>query len=229
MAGALNEIRRAFSPGLENGLDARYTLWDRGALFRFQERERAILSLLDRHGFRPLESLKFLDVGCGAGGMLRDLLKYGARAGNLVGVDLDHEQIARARDLAPHLDYRVVDASDLPLEDGSVDLALAFSLFSSITDPTRRKPVALEIARVLRPGGALLWYDFWINPMNRDVEALGLDEVRRLFGREPIEARRITLAPPLARLLAPRSWLACELLGRIPLFCTHWLALVRTR
>jgi SAM-dependent methyltransferase len=227
VARALDEIRRAVAPSRGYGLDDRYTLWDRGALFRHQQLERAMLSILDRHGFNPLAEVRALDVGCGEGGLLRDLIHYGATPGNLVGVDLLPERIARARQAAPHLDFRVADGAELPLDDGSVDLALAFTLFSSIPTPAQRQAVAREIMRVLSPEGAVLWYDFWTNPVNREVHPLGLDDVRHVFGREPVEARRVTLAPPVARLLAPRSWLACELAGRIPLLCTHWLALVR--
>jgi hypothetical protein len=34
-------------------------------------------------------------------------------------------------------------------------------------------------------------------------------EIHRLFPRCHIQLRRITLAPPLVRLLAPYTWLAC--------------------
>jgi ubiquinone/menaquinone biosynthesis C-methylase UbiE len=205
----------------------RYTLWDEAALFRYQQRERAILRVLDRHRVRPLDDVRVLDVGCGDGGTLLDFLRYGARAENLAGVDLLEARIARAKRLAPHLDYRVADAAGLPFGDDAFDLALAFTLFTSVTSPVARSRVAAEIMRVVRPGGAVLWYDFWINPTNPNVEALGLDEVRRLFGREPAEARRVTLAPPIARRLARRSWLTCDLLAKIPLLRAHWLALVR--
>jgi SAM-dependent methyltransferase len=207
--------------------DPRYTLWDEAALFRYQERERAILRLLDRQGVSPLDEVRLLDVGCGAGGTLRDFLAYGARPENVAGVDVLEARVSRAKRLAPHLDYRVADAAALPFGNDAFDLALAFTLFSSITDPTTRTRIAAEILRVVRPGGGILWYDFWINPTNPNVEALGLREVGRLFGREPVEARRVTLAPPVARLLAPRSWLACQLLATLPLLRTHWLALVK--
>jgi ubiquinone/menaquinone biosynthesis C-methylase UbiE len=216
------------SSGLRSlDVDLRYTLWDDGALFRYHERERAILKLLGRRGFTPLDDVRVLDVGCGDGGTLRDFLDYGASPENLAGIDLADARIDRARRLAPHLDYRVADAAALPFEDQSFDLALAFTLFTSITSAAMRERVAAEIRRVLRPGGGVLWYDFWINPVNPDVNALGLDEVRRLFGGEPVEARRVSLAPPLARLLASRSWLACQLLAQVPLLRTHWLALAR--
>jgi hypothetical protein len=54
-------------------------------------------------------------------------------------------------------------------------------------------------------------------------------EVQRLFPGCRIELRRITLAPPLVRLLAPYSWLACYVLGQIPWLCTHYLSAIRKR
>jgi ubiquinone/menaquinone biosynthesis C-methylase UbiE len=223
----LEKIKDAYSRRNAVRDQQRYSLWEEGALFRYQERQRATLKLLARNGFSRLEGVKILDVGCGHGGTLRDFVSYGARPENLAGIDLLEERIECARRLSPHFDLKVANAAELPFPDGSFDLAVTFTLFSSIKDPELRKAVADEIVRVLRRGGALLWYDFWTNPLNPDVEPLGLDEVRRLFGRNPAAARRETLAPPVARLLASRSWIACELLAKVPLLRTHWLALVR--
>jgi hypothetical protein len=52
-------------------------------------------------------------------------------------------------------------------------------------------------------------------------------EIHRLFPGCRIELRRITLAPPLVRVLAPYSWLSCYLLERIPWLCTHYLGVIR--
>jgi ubiquinone/menaquinone biosynthesis C-methylase UbiE len=156
------------------------------------------------------------------------LLDFGARPKNLFGVDLLHDQIEEARTLGPHLHFDVADARSLPFEDGAFDLVLAFTLFSSIQTREIRQVAADEMRRVLRPGGEALVYDFrvagWTNP---DTRAIGLKELRELFRNSEVEARRLTLAPPIARMLAPRSWLACELLGQVPLLRTHWLAMVR--
>lgn len=127
----------------------------------------------------------------------------------------------------PWVDFRTADAAELPTSDESFDLVLAFTLFTSIPDASKRAAVAREVQRVLRPRGALLWYDFWVNPLNPDTQALGPADIKRLFGYEPVESRRVTLAPPIVRAIAPRSWIACELLGRLPFLRTHWLALVR--
>lgn len=209
------------------GLDARYAYWLPANLFIYQERERVLLGLLRRYGLLPLGERRILDVGCGDGAVLRDFLRYGAKPDNLTGVDLLEDRIKVARRLSPHLHFQVADARALPFADGSFDLALTFTLFSSLKDADLRKQIASEIQRVLRPGAVILWYDFWINPFNRDVQPLGMREVRRLFPGCMIEARRVTLAPPLVRSLASRSWLACELLTTVPLLRTHWLALVR--
>jgi SAM-dependent methyltransferase len=221
----LERIREAYSRRVRD--PQRYSLWEQGSLFRYQERQRATLRLLDRNGFRPLDELKILDVGCGNGGTLRDFVTFGASPENLAGVDLLEDRIESARRLSPRFDLRVANAAALPFADRSFDLALTFTMFSSIRDHELRQAVADEIVRVVRPGGAVLWYDFWTNPFNPDVEPLGLDEVRRLFGREPADARRETLTPPVARLLASRSWVACHLLAKLPLLRTHWLVLVR--
>ena len=75
--------------------------------------------------------------------------------------------------------------------------------------------------RVLRPGGVMLWYDYHVdNPRNADVR--GVTEARdaRAVSRCRLDLRRVTLAPPLARALAPHSRLACQLLEAIPFLRT---------
>jgi SAM-dependent methyltransferase len=213
--------------GRRVGLEGLYSFWEPSYLYLHQERERAILRLLGRHGFRPLDDVNVLEVGCGSGTILREFLRFGVQPENAMGVDIDSEAIARARRRAPGVDLRVGDATRLPSPDGSFDLVLAFTLFTSIPDARERAAVATEVRRVLRPDGAVLWYDYWVNPINPETEALGLSEIRRLFGCDPLEARRVTLAAPLARALAPRSWIAASLVSKVPLLRSHWLAVVR--
>jgi hypothetical protein len=47
-----------------------------------------------------------------------------------------------------------------------------------------------------------------------------------LFRGFALDARRVTLIPPLARALAARSWMLCELLETIPLLRTHELVVL---
>jgi hypothetical protein len=92
-------------------------------------------------------------------------------------------------------------------------------------DEGMRRGVATEMARVLAPGGAIISYDFFVpSPKNRFVRPLRRRELSSLFPGFHVSARRITLAPPLARALAPRAWLLAEALEAIRVLDTHLLA-----
>lgn len=46
---------------------------------------------------------------------------------------------------------------------------------------------------------------------------------------EGVDLRRVSLAPPIARALARWSWLACELLEKLPFLRTRYLAAIVKR
>ena len=74
--------------------------------------------------------------------------------------------------------------------------------------------LAAELARVLAPGGAIVWYDmFRDNPRNKNVTGIGRSRIRELFPSLQVHTRSITLAPPLARFVVPRSkTIACHVI-----------------
>ncbi len=199
--------------------------------FQIQERERQALRLLDRHGFMPLSGKRILEVGSGSGHWLRDLVAWGADPENVFGVELLPATAARSRRLcAPGVTIACGSAADLDFETESFDLVLQSTMFTSILDPEMRQRIAEEMQRVVRPGGLILWNDFFLrNPRNRDVRPVGKREIHQLFPGCDIELNRVGLAPPLARALAPRSYLACYLLARIRPICTHYLGAFRKR
>ena len=208
--------------------DDRFRSWHPGNLIATQERERVLFDLLRKHGYLPLANTQILDAGCGPGKFLIGLIEFGAEPERLCGIDLRKDKIEIARGLGPHLDFRVADAAELPFEDGSFDLVFAWTMFSSVGDPARRLRVAEELRRVIRPSGAVLSYDFWVSsPSNPWNLAISRRELRRLFPGWQADARRVTLLPPLARALAPRSWRLASLLGQLPFLRTHWLALLK--
>ena len=209
--------------------DSRYSWFSPGHLFVVQERERRVLDLLARSGCLPISTKKILEVGCGTGYWLREFLKWGARPENVVGVDLLASRVAEARRLCPSaLSLVCGSASALGFPNASFDLVLQSTVFTSILDPEVRGRVAAEMLRVLKPNGLILWYDFHVdNPHNRDVKGVRKREVFRLFSGCEVRLRRITLAPPIARLLAPHSRLRLPWLEKIPWLCTHYLGVVR--
>jgi SAM-dependent methyltransferase len=209
-------------------LRGRYTFFNCGHLFLIQERERALLALLGRMGFEELHELDLLDVGCGAGGWLGDLLRYGASAPRLHGCDLLPNQLSHARRrLPPAVTLACADGGNLPYPSERFDLVSQFTVFTSILDDGLRQRVAAEMWRVLRVGGGVLWYDFRFQRRNPAVRAIHPREVRALFPQGTFTQRRVTLAPPITRRLASRSWFGCEVLAHVSWLCTHDLILIR--
>lgn len=205
----------------------RYSPLDPSNLYLLQRLEAAIIALLRDEGIRSLAGLRILDIGCGSGFWLRRFASYGAATAGLAGIDLHEAAIDEGRSLAPGIDLRTGDAAALPWADGSFDIVTQFTVFSSVLDAKRRQAMAAEMRRVLAPGGIVVWYDMTLNPTNRDVTGLGRNDVRALFPGARIRFRKETLAPPLGRLVAPRSALAARLLEAVPLLRTHLLAAIQ--
>src|SRR5580693_5329935 len=102
-----------------------------------------------------------LDVGCGAGG---PALRIAAITGcSVVGIDV-HEQavttassLAAERGLAELVEFRSADATGpLPFSDASFDAITCIDAINHFSDRPR---VIAEWARLLKPGGHLLFTD----------------------------------------------------------------------
>jgi SAM-dependent methyltransferase len=197
--------------------------------FLVQEREREVLSLLDRHGFLPLSGTRILEIGCGTGKWLRDLIAWGAEPENVYGVELLPASAARARRLtAQGATIECASATELKFPPDSFDLVIQATVFSSVLDMAMRRRMAAEMLRVLRPNGLILWYDLLMpNPWNPNTRPVGKREIQHLFPGCRHELRRVSLAAPIVRRLAPRSWLGCYLMSQIPALRTHYIGAFR--
>jgi SAM-dependent methyltransferase len=96
----------------------------------------------------PPPGRRTLDLGCGEGRLARDLKALGH---DIVAVDLSPTMVAAAREADPGLKVHVADAADLPFEDASFDLVVAFM---SLQDMDEVDGAIAEAARVLEPGGS---------------------------------------------------------------------------
>jgi SAM-dependent methyltransferase len=201
--------------------------WQPAAWFMLDGRNRTAAVMLHRAGVFPVTGAQCLEVGFGSLGWLSELIGWGVREPDLHGIELNPTRAGKARQILPVADLRVGDAVKLPWNDRSFQLVIASTLFTSILDQSVRQLVADEIVRVLKPGGALLWYDFaYDNPANAHVKGIGRAEVRRLFPALRGKIKSVTLAPPLTRLLAPRAWSFATLLESIPILRTHLMAVL---
>jgi ubiquinone/menaquinone biosynthesis C-methylase UbiE len=221
-------IREAYERRRSGSL---YSRFNRAYLFMVQEREQYFLEFLACCGFTQINDKKILEIGCGNGDLLRDFIKWGARPENLVGVELIGERVKEAIQLSPKdLTIHKGNGANLQFPDQMFDLVLQSTAFTSVLDPNTKQRMAAEICRVVKQNGVILWYDYHMNnPKNLDVQGIKLREIRTLFPNCNIHVRRITLAPPIARRVAPYSWLFCYLLSQIPWLCSHYIGLIRKK
>ena len=222
---------RAVYGRLEND-DPRYSWFNPAYQFMVQQRERRLLDLLAvlcQREFAELQNKTILEVGCGTGQWLRDFVKWGAKPENVTGIDLLVDRLAKARRLCPPaVRIQCASGAHLPFLDETFDLVFQSTVFTSILNSDLKRRVAAEMVRVVKRQGLILWYDYHVNnPRNPDVRGVKRREIYELFQNCQIDLERITLLPPLARALAPYSYLACYLLEKLPLLCTHYLGAIR--
>ncbi|WIT09960.1 class I SAM-dependent methyltransferase [Paucibacter sediminis] len=205
----------------------RYSLLRPEVWQMLQERQRALWRQLAARPGAP-QDWCLTEVGCGAGGNLLEMLRLGLAPEHLSGIELLPERYQAARQVLPaavHL--HLGDASQAPLQDASQDLVLQSTVFSSILSDAVQRQLAEAMWRWLKPGGAVLWYDFIVdNPRNPDVRGVPLRRLRALFPAGRLRVQRVTLAPPLARAVCRLHPAAYTLFNVIPWLRTHVLAVI---
>ena len=194
-----------------------------------QERQRTMLRLFQQLGINDVSQLQLTEVGCGTGGNLLELLRLGFAPERLTGIELLPERHALARHVLPAAtQVWLGDAMQAPVAAQSQDIVLQATVFSSLLDDHFQAQLANKMWHCLRPGGAVLWYDFTINnPSNADVRGVPLKRVRELFPHARIQSHRITLAPPLARAVCRVHPSLYSLFNLLPLLRTHLLAWIQ--
>jgi SAM-dependent methyltransferase len=124
--------------------------------FWFRGRRKIFFALLDRLLASRLQSareennsLEILEIGCGAGNLLRRLSRYG----NTKGLELSRDLAAlcQERSKRPTL---CANAYALPFPDRSQDLVCLFDTIEHIPDEAK---ALSEIHRVLKPGGLVMF------------------------------------------------------------------------
>ena len=109
----------------------------------------------------------FLDLGCGPGHVARFIAERGR---TVIGIDLSPAMVAVARNLTPGVEFRQGDMCSLNLPDSSFAGVIAFySIIHLSRDELN--VVALEISRILAPGGRAA-LAFHVGDEVRHVESL---------------------------------------------------------
>lgn len=94
-----------------------------------------------------------VDTACGTGRHTTALVTRGYKT---IGVDQSPEMVAIAQHKAPGAEFRIGRLESLPLDDGSVDLAVCGLALTHLPDLSA---AISELARVVRPGGRVIISD----------------------------------------------------------------------
>jgi Methylase involved in ubiquinone/menaquinone biosynthesis len=201
------------------------------AYLAYQERNRMLVRWIREYGLAPVESRKLMEVGCGTGNNLLDFLRLGFRPENMLGNDLLADRVRLARRMLPQgLAVLEGNALELDIPKESFDIVFQATVFTSILDPQLQQALADRMWTWLRPGGGILWYDFvYDNPRNSDVKGVPLSRVRELFPDGRVSYRRVTLAPPISRLVTRISPTLYSVFNMIPPLRTHVLCWIEKR
>jgi SAM-dependent methyltransferase len=159
-----------------------------------------------------LRAERVLDVGCGTGAITRELARR--TKGQVIGLDIDPDMIAFARQQDDGAHYETGDALNLPYPDDHFDLVTCHFVLLWVSDPFQ---ATREMARVVRRegwvlvcaepdyGGRLDWPDL-------PIRAWQIEGLRRQ-GAEPLVGRQL-------RHILVAAGLNAEV-GVIP---SHWSA-----
>ena len=222
----IKRIRGVYEDRISRNLSERYSLFRPGELYMLQRREAVTLRMLRKAGWQSLRNRLILEVGCGRGNRLADFQRWGADPRSLHGVDLMQAFAREASTRYPNYNIAQSSGHRLPYRSGSFDLVAQSTVFTSVLDVGLRREIAREMCRVLKPDGLILWYDFrYPNPRNAAVSPLGAEDIRLLFPDMSCTILSVTLLPPIARRVAPISFLACRCLELIPPLRSHCLAI----
>jgi len=188
---------------------------------KMQSLVQILRPLAQAHG--SLGNIKLLEVGCGTGGNFLELIQLGFNPENLVGNELLETRAAEAIKRLPKATViHVGDAVQLTLPKESFDIVFQSTVFSSILDDTFQQKLADCMWALVKPGGGVLWYDFvYDNPKNTDVKGVPVKRIRRLFPEGELNFRRVTLAPPIGRLVAKIHPSLYAFLKLFPFLRTH--------
>lgn len=215
----------------EEFLKDRYNPVNPDILMSVQEKERSLVRWIIKTKISPINTKNLLEVGCGNGLNLQFFLKLGFRPEKLVANELIEERAHTARSILPE-SIKVLKGNllDQRLPEEHFDIVYQSLVFSSILNEELRKKMATLMWKLVKPGGGVLWYDFiYNNPKNPNVRKVTLKEVKELFPTATIKSWRITLAPPISRLVTKIHPSFYHLFNMFPFLRTHILCWIEKK
>lgn len=211
-------------PGTDtwNPLNSELELWHRVRLFQ-------VMDWMFHQLPSPLEAMKILDVGCGVGRSSRMLLDFGARPGNIVGIDLRPDAIAYARTVNPGISFQVIyDFEGWPIEQ-SFQLCMQCTVFSSIKGMERRFALAAKMESMIEDGGYIFWWDaIQANPIGGGDP---LEPCIFFKNCEMVASQLVSLQPSVVEAIRRNNYwaglMACFLQNHVGYAPSHYAVLLK--
>jgi 2-polyprenyl-6-hydroxyphenyl methylase/3-demethylubiquinone-9 3-methyltransferase len=218
----LNEIN-ADPAELRKFSDLAHRWWDpKGAFRPLHELNPVRLRWIEQRV--PLAGSSVVDVGCG-GGILAEAMS--ARGARVLGIDLAGKplQVARlhALETGARLEYRAISAEDLAQEQpAAFDLVTCMEMLEHVPDPASTIGAC---ARLVRPGGSVLFSTINRNPRSFLMAIVGAEYVLGLLPRGTHEYARFIRPSELARAARAAGLQVDEISGMHynPLAHSFWL------
>ena len=164
------------------------------AFYRSSDVRRRRALVLDALGAAPGDEV--LDLGCGPGFYVADVLDRVGASGAVTGVDPSAAMLAMTRRRVEGRSNVAVlegDALRVPAADASFDRAVSVQVFEYVADV---EAALTELARVLRPGGrAVIWDIDWSTLSWHAQDADRMDRMTTMWDRHLAD-------PTLPRTLA---------------------------
>ena len=163
-------------------------------------REHAIAHFgKDGHARRPLEGLRFLDIGCGGGLLSEPMARLGAE---VVGIDPAERNVrtaeAHARQTGLSIDYRVTTAEALAAAAEKFDVVLNMEVVEHVADvPLYMK----SCAELVAPGGLMFVATINRTPRAFALAIVGAEYVLRWLPRGSHEFRKFLTPEEIAALI----------------------------
>ncbi len=112
-----------------------------------------VIETMNRYEYKNV-----LDVGCGTGNVLVEILKI--KRINIAGIDLSEKMLGIAKKrIGNEADLRNGDSENLPWNDSRFDMVICTDSFHHYPSP---KTVLNEMKRVLTPTGKIIIADPWL-------------------------------------------------------------------
>lgn len=119
----------------------------------------------------PKQSVKILDIGCGAGFLTNPLAE---KSHDVTGIDISESSLETARkyDVTGGVKYINANAYELPFSDGLFDVVFAMDVLEHVENPEK---LIKEASRVLKPGGLFFFHTFNRNWLSYFIVIKGVE------------------------------------------------------